>query len=121
MALKKALSYCLFPAGSRFRPLLCFATVKLLGKNPKAIFPLAAAIEMIHCGSLVLDDLPAMDDDSLRRGKPTCHLVYGEDLALLAGNCLFIEAFSMLNNLKLSLSKIQKLLQLLTAKPDFRE
>ena len=120
VALKTALSYCLFPSASRFRPHLCFATAECLGRKPRDIFPLAAAIEMIHCGSLAQDDLPSMDNDLIRRGKPACHLAFGEDLALLAGNCLFVEAFSLLNNLELSLSKMRQLLRLLTVKAGFQ-
>ena len=120
VVLKKTLLYCLFPPASRFRPRLCFATAKVLGQNPKDIFPLAAAIEMIHCGSLALDDLPSMDNAQTRRGRPACHLVFGEDLTLLAGNCLFVEAFALLNTLKLSLVKTRQLLRILTLKAGFQ-
>lgn len=118
--LKKTLSYCLFPSPFRFRPRLCFAVAELLGRNPKDSFPLAAAIEMIHCGSLAQDDLPSMDNSETRRGRPACHLAFGEDLALLAGSCLFVEAFSLLSAFKLPLNKTHQLLQLLTKKAGFQ-
>lgn len=111
LTLKRALSYCLFSPASRFRPRLCFATAKFFKKNPKDIFPLAGAIEMIHCGSLAQDDLPIMDNSKIRRGQPACHVVFGEDMALLAGSCLFVEAFSLLNQMKLPLSKTRQLLK----------
>ena len=120
LVLKRALSYCLFSPASRFRPHLCFATTKFLGRNPKESFPLAAAIEMIHCGSLAQDDLPAMDNSKIRRGKPACHVVFGEDMALLAGSCFFVEAFSLLNHLNTSLNKTRQLLGLFTKKAGFR-
>lgn len=118
--LKKALLYCLFPSPFRFRPRLCFAVAELLGRDPKESFPLAAAIEMIHCGSLAQDDLPSMDNSETRRGRPACHLTFGEDLALLAGSCLFVEAFSLLGTFKQPLNKTHQLLKLLTKKAGFQ-
>lgn len=116
--LKKALSYCLFPSSFRFRPRLCFAVTELLGRNPRKSFPLAAAIEMIHSGSLAQDDLPLMDNSEMRRGRPACHRVFGEDIALLTGSCLFVEAFSLLNIFKPL--KAHQLLQLLVRKAGFQ-
>lgn len=116
--LRKTLSYCLFPSSFRFRPRLCFAVAELLGKNPKESFPLAAAVEMIHCGSLAQDDLPAMDNSEMRRGRPACHKVFGENMALLAGSCLFVEAFSFLNAFKPL--KARRLGQLLVRKAGFQ-
>ena len=72
--------------------MLALATAEALGHEPEEVLPLAAAIEMIHTYSLIHDDLPAMDDDDMRRGKPTCHVAYGEDVAILAGDGLFAEA-----------------------------
>ena len=119
-ALKKAILYCLFPAPSRFRPRLCFATAKLFNQNPKKVFPLAASIEMIHCGSLAQDDLPAMDNSKTRRNRPACHVKFGEDIALLAGSALFVEAFSLLSSSKLPTDKAQSLLRLVTQKAGFQ-
>ena len=77
--------YSLLAGGKRIRPVLALATAEALGRDPDEVLPLAAAIEMIHTYSLIHDDLPAMDDDELRRGKPTCHVAFGEDVAILAG------------------------------------
>lgn len=96
--LRQSLFYTLLAKASRFRPKLCFAVTKTLGKKPEAILPWAMTMEMIHCASLIHDDLPCMDDEKIRRGKKCNHLIFGEDLALLAGTCLFIESFSFLNN-----------------------
>jgi geranylgeranyl diphosphate synthase, type II len=72
---------------------LAMATAKAIGDEPQSVLPLAGAIELIHTYSLIHDDLPAMDDDDLRRGRPTCHVRYGEDVAILAGDALYAEAF----------------------------
>lgn len=119
-ALKKAILYCLFPAPSRFRPRLCFATAKLFNQKPESVFPLAASIEMIHCGSLAQDDLPAMDNSNTRRNRPACHIKFGEDLALLAGSTLFVEAFLLISSYKLPQNKTQSLLRLVTQKAGFQ-
>src|SRR4051794_1197728 len=84
--------YSLLAGGKRIRPVLALATARAIGRDPKSILPLAAAIELIHTYSLIHDDLPAMDDDDLRRGRPTCHVKYGEDVAILAGDGLYAEA-----------------------------
>jgi geranylgeranyl diphosphate synthase type II len=91
--LDEAMRYSLLAGGKRIRPVLALATAGALGRPPEAILPLAAALELIHTYSLIHDDLPAMDDDDLRRGRPTCHVVYGEDVAILAGDGLYAEAF----------------------------
>ena len=90
--LQEAMRYSLLAGGKRIRPVLCMATAEALGQDHVDVLPLAAAVEMIHTYSLIHDDLPAMDDDALRRGKPTCHVAYGEDVAILAGDGLFAEA-----------------------------
>jgi geranylgeranyl diphosphate synthase type II len=87
--------YSLLAGGKRIRPVLALATAEALGKDPGEILPFAAAIELIHTYSLIHDDLPAMDDDELRRGQPTCHVAHGEDVAILAGDGLFAEAISL--------------------------
>jgi geranylgeranyl diphosphate synthase, type II len=87
--------YSLLAGGKRIRPVLALATAEALGRGPEQVMPLALALEMIHTYSLIHDDLPAMDDDELRRGKPTCHVAYGEDVAILAGDGLFAEALAL--------------------------
>lgn len=96
--LRKSLFYSLKAPAGRFRPQLCFAVTKALGQNPKRILPWAIALEMIHTASLIHDDLPLMDNAKVRRGKKCNHLVFGEDIALLAGTCLFVESFSLLKD-----------------------
>lgn len=91
--LKESGAYSLFSGGKRFRPLLCFATAQSFGFKPQAVWPWALAIEMIHTYSLIHDDLPAMDNDDFRRGQPTNHKVFQEDMALLAGDALLTESF----------------------------
>src|SRR3989339_902248 len=94
--LAKAMRYSVFAGGKRFRPLLCLATAQMLGSSPKKVLPYACAVEMIHTFTLIHDDLPAMDNSDLRRGKPTCHKVFGEDIALLAGDALNTLAFEII-------------------------
>ena len=94
--LEEAMRYSLLAGGKRIRPVLALATAEALGRAPDEVLPLACALEMIHTYSLIHDDLPAMDDDELRRGKPTCHVAYGEDVAILAGDGLFAEALRLL-------------------------
>lgn len=89
----ESMRYCLFPGGKRFRPVICLAAAEALGQPRHLAMPAACAFEMIHCFSLAHDDLPCMDNDDERRGKPTCHKVYGEAGALLAGDGLAIWAF----------------------------
>ncbi len=89
----EVMRYCLFPGGKRFRPVLTLAACEAIGSPDEVALPVACAFEMIHCFSLVHDDLPCMDDDDYRRGKPTCHKQYNEALALLAGDGLAIWAF----------------------------
>ena len=91
--LEEAMLYSLLAGGKRIRPVLALATAAALGDDPISVLPLAAALEMVHSYSLIHDDLPAMDDDDLRRGKPSCHVAFGEDVAILAGDALYAEAF----------------------------
>jgi geranylgeranyl diphosphate synthase, type II len=93
--LEEAMRYSLLAGGKRIRPVLALATAEALGRDPDEVLPLAAALEMVHTYSLIHDDLPAMDDDELRRGKPTCHVEFGEDVAILAGDGLFAEALKL--------------------------
>jgi geranylgeranyl diphosphate synthase type II len=85
--------YSLLAGGKRIRPVLALSTARALGRDAQDVLPLAAAIELIHTYSLIHDDLPAMDDDALRRGRPTLHVARGEDVAILAGDALYAEAF----------------------------
>ena len=91
----KAMRYSIFAGGKRMRPALCLAAAEACGGNIDDAMPLACAVECIHTYSLIHDDLPAMDDDDLRRGKPTNHKVFGEGIAILAGDALFTEAFAL--------------------------
>jgi geranylgeranyl diphosphate synthase, type II len=94
--LEEAMRYSLLAGGKRIRPVLALATASAIGRDPEWVLPLGAAIELIHTYSLIHDDLPAMDDDDLRRGRPTCHRAFGEDVAILAGDGLYAEAFVLL-------------------------
>jgi geranylgeranyl diphosphate synthase, type II len=94
--LEQAMRYSLLAGGKRIRPVLALATASAIGRDPESVLPLALAIELIHTYSLIHDDLPAMDDDDLRRGRPTCHVAFGEDVAILAGDGLYAEAFVLL-------------------------
>jgi len=91
--LQEAMRYSLLAGGKRIRPVLALATAAAVAREPTTVMPLAAALELIHTYSLIHDDLPAMDDDDLRRGRPTCHVAFGEDVAILAGDGLYAEAF----------------------------
>ncbi len=94
--LEEAMRYSLLAGGKRIRPVLALATASAIGREPAWVLPLAGALELIHTYSLIHDDLPAMDDDDMRRGKPTCHKVFGENVAILAGDGLYAEAFALL-------------------------
>lgn len=94
--LHQSIRYSLFAGGKRMRPALCLAAAEACGGNWEAAGRMAAAVEMIHTYSLIHDDLPAMDNDDFRRGKPTNHKVYGEGLAVLAGDALLTQAFEVL-------------------------
>src|SRR5580700_4847639 len=91
----EAMRYSLFAGGKRMRPALCLAAADACGGRPSAAMPLACAVECIHTYSLIHDDLPAMDDDDYRRGKLTNHKVFGEGVAVLAGDALLTEAFAV--------------------------
>ena len=94
-SLREAMRYSLLAGGKRLRPILCLAACELAGGDAAQAMPTAVALEMIHTMSLIHDDLPAMDDDDLRRGRPTNHKVYGEAVAILAGDALLTRAFEM--------------------------
>ncbi|MGH3057497.1 MAG: polyprenyl synthetase family protein [Gaiellaceae bacterium] len=93
--LEEALRYSLLGGGKRIRPVLCLATGEALGRDPEELLPGACSLELVHTFSLVHDDLPALDDDDLRRGQPSAHVRFGEDVAILAGDALLAEAFRL--------------------------
>jgi len=95
-SLHKAMRYSVFAGGKRLRPILAIASYESVGGKGKKILPVACALELIHTYSLIHDDLPCMDNDDLRRGKPTLHKVYGEGMAVLAGDALHALAFELL-------------------------
>jgi len=103
--LGEAMSYGVTSGGKRIRGVLALAVCELLGGDMDAVLPIAGSIEYIHAYSLIHDDLPCMDDDDFRRGKPSCHKVYGEGIAVLAGDALLNHAFEMLLNSAVRLSR----------------
>jgi geranylgeranyl diphosphate synthase type II len=104
--LHDAMEYSLLAGGKRIRPVLVLETCRMCGGNVQQAMPFACAIEMVHTYSLIHDDLPAMDDDDLRRGRPTNHKVYGEATAILAGDGLLTAAFEQLTKAELSAKQI---------------
>ena len=93
--LQEAMQYSLLAPGKRVRPVLALATARAIGHDPREVLPLAAALELIHTLTLVHDDLPALDEHDARRGRPAAHVRFGEDVAILAGDALFAEAFRL--------------------------
>jgi geranylgeranyl diphosphate synthase type II len=100
--LAEAMRYALMAGGKRLRPNLCLAASEAVGGSPEVALPVACAMEMIHTYSLIHDDLPAMDDDQLRRGKPTCHMAFDEATAILAGDALLTLSFQILASMETS-------------------
>jgi len=98
-SIHKAMRYSLFAGGKRVRPILCIAAAQSVSDSPAGIESAACALELIHTYSLIHDDLPALDNDDLRRGRPTCHKVFGEAIAILAGDALLTLAFQVLAQL----------------------
>jgi len=96
MALAQAMRYAVLDGGKRMRPLLAYAAGEVVGAAPESVDAAAAAVELVHAYSLIHDDLPCMDDDALRRGKPSCHVAFGEATALLVGDALQALAFGVL-------------------------
>lgn len=114
--LKESMAYSLQAGGKRIRPLFLFAVLKAFGKEPSLGVPTAVALEMIHTYSLIHDDLPSMDDDDLRRGKPTNHKVFGEAVAILAGDGLLTYSFQLIaEDMNLSPAQKVELIRLLAA------
>jgi geranylgeranyl diphosphate synthase type II len=98
VSVHSAMRYSLFAGGKRVRPILAIAAAEALGAKTAGLLPIAGSLELIHTYSLIHDDLPAMDDDDFRRGNPTCHKVYGEAIAILAGDGLLNRAFEVLSD-----------------------
>lgn len=113
--LEEAMRYSLLAGGKRIRPVLTLATARGLGKDPERFLDAAAALELVHTYSLIHDDLPAMDDDELRRGMPTSHIRFGEDIAILAGDGLFAEAVRLLAGAEGTPERVLRALQELAA------
>jgi len=110
--LREAMLYSLAAGGKRLRPVLLTASYELFGGNWRKVLPAACALEMVHTYTLIHDDLPAMDDDDLRRGRPTSHKVFGEGLAILAGDALLTDAFSVLyDNSRIKGVKAERILE----------
>jgi geranylgeranyl diphosphate synthase, type II len=102
ISIHRAMRHSVFAGGKRLRPILCLEAARMIAEDdqyPAGVESLGSAIEMIHTYSLIHDDLPALDNDDLRRGKPTCHVVYGEAIAILAGDALQTRAYSVLGSL----------------------
>lgn len=112
--LVSAMRYSLLAGGKRVRPVLCLSTGRALGLEVETLLPAAAAIEMVHTYSLIHDDLPAMDDDDLRRGMPTAHVEFGEAVAILAGDGLFAEAVAELADGPWSPDRVVEAIRVLT-------
>ena len=94
--LQGAMRHLLFPGGKRVRPVFALAAAEAVGGSVESALPIAVAVELVHTYSLIHDDLPCMDDDTLRRGRPTVHVAYDEATAVLAGDALLTEAFAVL-------------------------
>ncbi|RKO66773.1 polyprenyl synthetase family protein [Desulfofundulus salinus] len=110
----QAMRYSLFAGGKRLRPVLVLAAAETVGGDPARVLPAACALELIHTYSLIHDDLPAMDNDDFRRGKPTCHRVYGEAVAILAGDALLTHAFALLaKNAQNQLAPAERVVQVI--------
>src|SRR5256886_14157598 len=100
-SIHQAMRHSVFAGGKRLRPILCIETGHMIaGSLPPGIEDLGAALEMLHTYSLIHDDLPALDNDDLRRGRPTCHKVFGEAIAILSGDALQTQAYEVLSRLK---------------------
>ena len=111
----EAMRYSLTAGGKRLRPVLCLASAEAVGGSTTAALPAACAIELIHTYSLVHDDLPAMDNDSMRRGRPTLHVVAGEGMAILAGDGLLTEAFHVLSGVQGEPARVLRAIRLIAA------
>jgi len=113
--LRKAMEHSLFAGGKRLRPALCLAAGELVGGRREDVLPGACALEMVHTYSLIHDDLPSMDNDELRRGKPTCHVAFGEATAILAGDALLTEAFGVLASSHAEADRVRRAIAILSS------
>lgn len=112
VSIHKAMRHSVFAGGKRLRPVLCMEAGRMIaGSLPKGIDELGAALEMLHTYSLIHDDLPALDNDDLRRGRPTCHKVFGEAIAILAGDALQTQAYEVLARLKCPAEALVKIIE----------
>jgi geranylgeranyl diphosphate synthase type II len=124
VSIHRAMRHSVFAGGKRLRPILCMEAARMVAKDdayPAGVEDLGSAIEMLHTYSLIHDDLPALDNDDLRRGKPTCHVVYGEAIAILAGDALQTLAYSVLGSLRCPAQAAIRIVQLIaeaTGTPD---
>ena len=107
----RAMRHSLFAGGKRIRPILCIAAAEAVGGDTPAVMNAACSLEMIHTYSLIHDDLPALDNDDFRRGKPTCHKVYGEAMAILAGDSLFTLAIQTLTRIDADPARVVALIR----------
>src|SRR5271156_1396607 len=115
VSIHRAMRHSVFAGGKRLRPVLCMEAARMIcgsGQLPAGVEELGAAIEMLHTYSLIHDDLPALDNDDLRRGKPTCHVVYGEATAILAGDALQTQAYEVLANLRVPAASVVEIVRL---------
>src|SRR5690348_13658929 len=111
-SIHQAMRHSVFAGGKRLRPVLCMEAARMIAARlPEGIEELGSALEMLHTYSLIHDDLPALDNDDLRRGKPTCHVVYGEAIAILAGDALQTQAYEVLARLKCSAEARVKIIE----------
>ncbi|MGH9565651.1 MAG: polyprenyl synthetase family protein, partial [Candidatus Angelobacter sp.] len=111
-SIHKAMRHSALAGGKRLRPILCMEAARMIaGRLPEGIEELGGALEMLHTYSLIHDDLPALDNDDLRRGKPTCHVIYGEAVAILAGDALQTQAYEVLSRLKCSAEARVKIIE----------
>src|SRR6202034_3233979 len=113
-SIHKAMRHSVFAGGKRLRPILCMEAGRMVaGSLPEGIAQLGAALEMLHTYSLIHDDLPALDNDDLRRGKPTCHVVFGEAIAILAGDALQTQAYETLAGMQCGPDRAVKIVGLI--------
>jgi len=114
-SIHRAMRHSVFAGGKRLRPVLCIEAARMIARTPQPpddVEELAAALEMLHTYSLIHDDLPALDNDDLRRGKPTCHVVFGEAIAILAGDALQTQAYEVLANLRVPAASVVEIVRL---------
>jgi geranylgeranyl diphosphate synthase type II len=113
--LADAMRYAIFSGGKRIRPLLCIASAEACGGTIEQVLPVACGLELVHAFSLIHDDLPALDNDSMRRGVPTCHVKYGEAMAILAGDALLARAFELITEVNCPPKEALRTIKLVSA------